>query len=135
MRHAAKCQSGAAWHSRHQRLRVRAANGLDEPQTGAPFGNGFYDAGGSILIPEFTPGKRDFPARRLRARPGARAGGTKTGGKSAPRRRKIEVREHMATLPATKQFSDRTNRIEDSPPIAAVAEAAKLKASGADLVE
>jgi len=41
----------------------------------------------------------------------------------------------MATLPATKQFSDRINRIEVSATMAVVAEAAKLKASGADLVE
>ncbi len=41
----------------------------------------------------------------------------------------------MATLPAVKQFSDRVNRIEISATMAVVAEAAKLKASGADLVE
>src|SRR5450432_2732309 len=41
----------------------------------------------------------------------------------------------MATLPATKQFTDRVNRIEISATIAVVAEAAKLKAAGADLVE
>src|SRR5437764_11791501 len=41
----------------------------------------------------------------------------------------------MATLPALKQFSDRVNRIEISATMAVVAEAAKLKATGADLVE
>lgn len=41
----------------------------------------------------------------------------------------------MATLPAIKQFSDRVNRIEISATMAVVAEAAKLKAGGADLVE
>ena len=41
----------------------------------------------------------------------------------------------MATLPAIKQFSDRVNRIEISATMAVVAEAAKLKAAGADLVE
>ncbi len=41
----------------------------------------------------------------------------------------------MATMPAVKQFSDRVNRIEISATMAVVAEAAKLKASGADLVE
>ena len=41
----------------------------------------------------------------------------------------------MATLPAVKQFSDRVNRIEISATMAVVAEAAKLKAAGADLVE
>jgi len=41
----------------------------------------------------------------------------------------------MATLTATKQFSDRVNRIEVSATMAVVAEAAKLKAAGADLVE
>jgi len=41
----------------------------------------------------------------------------------------------MATLPAVKQFSDRVNRIEISATMAVVAEAAKLKATGADLVE
>lgn len=41
----------------------------------------------------------------------------------------------MATLPAVKQFSDRINRIEVSATMAVVAEAAKLKAAGADLVE
>ena len=41
----------------------------------------------------------------------------------------------MATLPAVKQFSDRVNRIEISATMAVVAEAAKLKANGADLVE
>ena len=41
----------------------------------------------------------------------------------------------MATVPAVKQFSDRVNRIEISATMAVVAEAAKLKASGADLVE
>ena len=41
----------------------------------------------------------------------------------------------MATIPAVKQFSDRVNRIEISATMAVVAEAAKLKASGADLVE
>jgi aspartate aminotransferase len=41
----------------------------------------------------------------------------------------------MATLPALKQFSDRVNRIEISATMAVVAEAAKLKAAGADLVE
>ncbi len=41
----------------------------------------------------------------------------------------------MATLPEVKQFSDRVNRIEISATMAVVAEAAKLKASGADLVE
>ena len=41
----------------------------------------------------------------------------------------------MATLPAVKQFSDRVNRIEISATMAVVAEAAQLKASGADLVE
>src|SRR5260221_7117367 len=41
----------------------------------------------------------------------------------------------MATLPATKQFSDRVNRIELSASMAVVAEAAKLKAAGAALVE
>lgn len=41
----------------------------------------------------------------------------------------------MATLTAVKQFSDRVNRIEISATMAVVAEAAKLKATGADLVE
>jgi aspartate aminotransferase len=41
----------------------------------------------------------------------------------------------MATLPAIKQFSDRINRIEISATMAVVAEAAQLKANGADLVE
>src|SRR5215831_18176392 len=45
----------------------------------------------------------------------------------------------MATMseikPEVKQFSDRVNRIEISATMAVVAEAAKLKASGADLVE
>src|SRR6478609_4247407 len=41
----------------------------------------------------------------------------------------------MATVPAVKQFSDRVNRIEISATMAVVAEAAKLKAAGADLVE
>lgn len=41
----------------------------------------------------------------------------------------------MATLPAIKQFSDRVNRIEISATMAVVAEAAKLKAQGAELVE
>ncbi|HWG40887.1 MAG TPA: pyridoxal phosphate-dependent aminotransferase [Candidatus Acidoferrales bacterium] len=41
----------------------------------------------------------------------------------------------MATLPAVKQFSDRINRIEISATMAVVAEAAQLKANGADLVE
>jgi aspartate aminotransferase len=41
----------------------------------------------------------------------------------------------MPTLPAVKQFSDRINRIEVSATMAVVAEAAKLKAAGADLVE
>jgi aspartate aminotransferase len=41
----------------------------------------------------------------------------------------------MATVPAVKQFSDRVNRIEVSATMAVVAEAAKLKAAGADLVE
>jgi aspartate aminotransferase len=41
----------------------------------------------------------------------------------------------MATLTAVKQFSDRVNRIEISATMAVVAEATKLKAQGADLVE
>jgi aspartate aminotransferase len=41
----------------------------------------------------------------------------------------------MATLPAIKQFSDRVNRIEISATMAVVAEAAKLKAQGAEMVE
>jgi len=41
----------------------------------------------------------------------------------------------MATLTAVKQFSDRVNRIEISATMAVVAEAARLKADGADLVE
>src|SRR5215471_1396058 len=41
----------------------------------------------------------------------------------------------MATLPEIKQFSDRVNRIEVSATMAVVAEAAKLKAGGAELVE
>jgi aspartate aminotransferase len=41
----------------------------------------------------------------------------------------------MATFPALKQFTDRVNRIEISATMAVVAEAAKLKAAGADLVE
>ena len=41
----------------------------------------------------------------------------------------------MATVPAIKQFSDRVNRIEISATMAVVAEASKLKATGADLVE
>jgi aspartate aminotransferase len=41
----------------------------------------------------------------------------------------------MATLTAVKQFSDRINRIEVSATMAVVAQAAKLKAAGADLVE
>jgi aspartate aminotransferase len=41
----------------------------------------------------------------------------------------------MATLPAVKQFSDRVNRIEISATMAVLAEAGKLKAAGADLVE
>jgi aspartate aminotransferase len=41
----------------------------------------------------------------------------------------------MATLTAVKQFSDRVNRIEVSATMAVMAEAAKLKASGTDLVE
>src|SRR5438309_433826 len=41
----------------------------------------------------------------------------------------------MATLPAVKHFSDRINRIEISATMAVVAEAAQLKAGGADLVE
>src|SRR5262252_10197757 len=45
------------------------------------------------------------------------------------------MRGPMATVPAVKQFSDRVNRIEISATMAVVAEAAKLKAAGADLVE
>src|SRR5713226_671517 len=45
------------------------------------------------------------------------------------------MRFEMATLPAVKQFSDRVNRIEVSATMAVVAEAAKLKAAGTDLVE
>ncbi len=41
----------------------------------------------------------------------------------------------MAILPGVKQLSDRVNRIEVSATMAVVAEAAKLKAAGADLVE
>ena len=41
----------------------------------------------------------------------------------------------MATTPAIKQFSDRVNRIEISATMAVVAEASKLKAAGADMVE
>src|SRR5947207_13854223 len=41
----------------------------------------------------------------------------------------------MAPTPAIKQFSDRVNRIEISATMAVVAEAAKLKDAGADLVE
>ncbi len=41
----------------------------------------------------------------------------------------------MATVSAIKQFSDRVSRIEISATMAVVAEAAKLKATGADLVE
>src|ERR1051326_409391 len=41
----------------------------------------------------------------------------------------------MATVPAVRQVSDRVNRIEISATMAVVAEAAKLKAGGADLVE
>jgi aspartate aminotransferase len=41
----------------------------------------------------------------------------------------------MATVPAVKQFSDRVNRIEVSATMAVMAEAAKLKAAGTDLVE
>jgi aspartate aminotransferase len=41
----------------------------------------------------------------------------------------------MATVPAIKQFSDRVNRIEISATMAVVAEAGKLKAAGADMVE
>ena len=41
----------------------------------------------------------------------------------------------MATFPAIKQFSDRVNRIEISATMAVVAEAARLKSAGADLVE
>src|SRR5262252_9862610 len=41
----------------------------------------------------------------------------------------------MATLPEVKQFSDRVGRIEVSATMAVVAEAAKLKAGGANLVE
>src|SRR5437016_6743439 len=41
----------------------------------------------------------------------------------------------MATVPAIKQFSDRVNRIEISATMAVVAEASKLKAAGADMVE
>src|SRR5437588_12069187 len=41
----------------------------------------------------------------------------------------------MATTPAIKQFSDRVNRIEISATMAVVAEAAKLKEAGANLVE
>ena len=41
----------------------------------------------------------------------------------------------MATTPAIKQFSDRVNRIEISATMAVVAEAARLKEAGADLVE
>jgi aspartate aminotransferase len=41
----------------------------------------------------------------------------------------------MATLTAVKQFSDRVNRIELSATMAVTAEAARLKASGVDLVE
>src|SRR5258708_16208334 len=41
----------------------------------------------------------------------------------------------MAILPGVQQLSDRVNRIEVSATMAVVAEAAKLKAAGADLVE
>jgi len=41
----------------------------------------------------------------------------------------------MATIPSVKQFSDRVGRIEVSATMAVVAEAAKLKAEGADMVE
>lgn len=41
----------------------------------------------------------------------------------------------MSTAPTVKQFSDRVNRIEVSATMAVVAEAAKLKAAGADMVE
>jgi len=45
------------------------------------------------------------------------------------------MRLKMATVSAIKQFSDRVGRIEISATMAVVAEAAKLKATGADLVE
>lgn len=41
----------------------------------------------------------------------------------------------MATIPSVKQFSDRVGRIEVSATMAVVAEASKLKAAGADMVE
>src|SRR6266550_781267 len=41
----------------------------------------------------------------------------------------------MATIPTVKQFSDRMGRIEVSATMAVVAEAAKMKAAGADMVE
>jgi aspartate aminotransferase len=41
----------------------------------------------------------------------------------------------MATVPAIKQFSDRVNRIEISATMAVVAEAGKLRAAGAELVD
>ncbi|MBZ5522663.1 MAG: pyridoxal phosphate-dependent aminotransferase [Acidobacteriia bacterium] len=41
----------------------------------------------------------------------------------------------MATIPSVKQFSDRVGRIEVSATMAVMAEAAKLKAAGADMVE
>ena len=41
----------------------------------------------------------------------------------------------MATIPAVRQFSDRVGRIEISATMAVVAEAARLKAGGADMVE
>ena len=75
-------QCGVARDSRPQRLRIRAADGDDEPQAAARPGNGLHDAGGAVFLSEFPAGARGGEAWRVDPGSGAGNGGTAAAGKT-----------------------------------------------------
>src|SRR5271169_2490571 len=74
--------SDFARDSRDIRLRVRAADGFDEPETRASAGDGVYAAGRIVQLFEFEAGAGDCPAWWALERPRATGSGTAAASES-----------------------------------------------------
>ncbi len=71
LRAADRCVRHRSGYPRRFRLRIRAADGPDEPPPLFSRRDGFSDAGGSLLLPEFSPGKGDLTPRGIGPRSGS----------------------------------------------------------------
>src|SRR5207245_474987 len=109
-------------HPRDLRLRVRIADGADEPQNGTANRNRFLDAGRNLQLLEFSAGPRDRAAGRLDSGAGAARGRTTAARQGAP--------SGPGGSYMTMQLAERVNRISVSPTMAVLTEAERYKARG-----